>query len=387
MENFVFHNETKLIFGKGTIDRIGGEIKSAGFKKVLMLCGGGSIKKNGVYDQVIASLKNSGVEWVEVWGVKPNPVLSKVHEAIEVAKKEKVEAILGVGGGSVIDSSKAVAAGVLYDGDIWDAFIGKYTVQKALPIFAVLTISATGTEMNGNAVVTNEKTLEKFAVRSKALYPKVSIIDPLIQASLPREQTVYGAVDAIAHILEYYFDGSDSLAQNELSEGLIRTVMTCTERLLEDPNDYESRANFAWSATLALNGLTAAGRRGGDWSCHRIEHSLSAIYDIAHGAGLAIVFPAWMRYVWREKPEQFVRFLKKIFSIEGDGEQAVLKGIEAFKGWLKKVGAPVSLKDVNIPAQDLDKIVDNVFRRNEPLGNLKKLDRSDVRKILELALE
>lgn len=387
MENFVFHNETKLIFGKGTIGRIGEEIKSAGFKKVLMLCGGGSIKKNGVYDQVVASLKNSGVEWVEVWGVKPNPVLSKVHEAIEVAKKEKVEAILGVGGGSVIDSSKAVAAGVLYEGDIWDAFIGKYTVQKALPIFAVLTISATGTEMNGNAVVTNEKTLEKFAVRSKALYPKVSIIDPSVQASLPREQTVYGAVDAIAHILEYYFDGSDSLAQNELSEGLIRTIMTCTERLLEDPNDYESRANFAWSATLALNGLTAAGRRGGDWSCHRIEHSLSAIYDIAHGAGLAIVFPAWMRYVWREKPEQFVRFSKKIFSIEGDGEQAVLKGIEAFKGWLKKVGAPVSLKDVNIPAQDLDKIVDNVFRRNEPLGNLKKLDRSDVRKILEFALE
>lgn len=387
MENFVFHNETKLIFGKGTIGKIGEEIKSAGFKKVLMLCGGGSIKKNGVYDQVVASLKNSGVEWVEVWGVKPNPVLSKVHEAIEVARKEKVEAILGVGGGSVIDSSKAVAAGVLYEGDIWDAFIGKYKVQKALPIFAVLTISATGTEMNGNAVVTNEKTLEKFAVSSKALYPKVSIIDPSVQASLPREQTVYGAVDAIAHILEYYFDGSDSLAQNELSEGLIRTIMTCTERLLEDPNDYESRANFAWSATLALNGLTAAGRRGGDWACHRIEHSLSAIYDIAHGAGLAIVFPAWMKYVWREKPEQFVRFSKKIFSIEGDGEQAVLKGIEAFKGWLKKVGAPVSLKDVNIPAQDLDKIVDNVFRRDEPFGTLKKLGRSDVRKILEIALE
>lgn len=387
MENFVFHNETKLIFGKGTIGRIGEEIKSAGFKKVLMLCGGGSIKKNGVYGQVVASLKKNGVEWVEVWGVKPNPVLSKVHEAIEVARKEKIEAILGVGGGSVIDSSKAVAAGVLYEGDIWDAFIGKYKVQKALPVFAVLTISATGTEMNGNAVVTNEKTLEKFAVSSKALHPKVSIIDPSVQASLPREQTVYGAVDAIAHILEYYFDGSDSLAQNELSEGLIRTIVTCTERLLEDPNDYESRANFAWSATLALNGLTAAGRRGGDWACHRIEHSLSAIYDIAHGAGLAIVFPAWMRYVWREKPEQFVRFSRKIFSIEGDGERVVLKGIEAFKGWLKKVGAPVSLKDVNIPAQDLDKIVDNVFRRDEPFGNLKKLGRSDVRKILEIALE
>lgn len=387
MENFVFHNETKLIFGKGTIEKVGEEIKAAGFKKVLMLCGGGSIKKNGVYDQTVESLRKNGVEWVEVWGVKPNPVLSKVHEAIEVARKEKVQAILGVGGGSVIDSAKAVAAGVLYDGDIWDAFIGKYRVEKALPVFAILTISATGTEMNGNAVVTNENTLEKFAMSSKAVYPRVSIIDPSVQSTLPREQTVNGAVDAIAHILEYYFDGSDSLVQNELSEGLIRTIMSCTEKLLQDPTDYEARANFAWSATLALNGLTAAGRRGGDWACHRIEHSLSALYDIAHGAGLAIVFPAWMKYVWKEKPEQFIRFSKKIFSVQSDGDVAALEGIEAFKSWLKKIGAPVSLKDVNIAASDLDKIVENVFRRDESFGRLKKLERSDVRKILELALE
>ncbi|MDK2923784.1 MAG: alcohol dehydrogenase, partial [Pseudothermotoga sp.] len=176
MENFVFHNPTKLIFGKGTIPKIGEEIKSFGIKKVLMLYGGGSIKKNGVYDQVVESLKRNGIEWVEVSGVKPNPVLSKVHEAIEVCRRENVEAVLGVGGGSVIDSAKAIAAGVLYEGDIWDAFAGKYRIEKALPVFAVLTISATGTEMNGNAVITNEETQEKWAISAKCLYPKVSII-------------------------------------------------------------------------------------------------------------------------------------------------------------------------------------------------------------------
>ncbi len=393
MENFVFHNPTKLIFGKGTIPKVGEEIKGAGIKKVLLLYGGGSIKKNGVYDQVVDSLRGNGIEWVEVSGVKPNPVLSKVREAIEVARREKVEAVLGVGGGSVIDSAKVVAAGVLYEGDIWDAFVGKYNIDKALPVFAVLTISATGTEMNGNAVITNEETLEKYGVSSKALYPKVSIVDPSVQATLPREQTVYGAVDAIAHILEYYFDGSSPEISNEIAEVTIKTIMKMTERLLADPNDYEARANFAWCTTIALNGTMAVGRRGGDWSCHRIEHSLSALYDIPHGAGLAIVFPAWMRYVYDERPEQFERFARKVFDLEGSGEELILNGIEAFKGWLRKVGAPVTLKDVGIPEQDIEKIVDNVMLlveenlkpRKATFGKLKALGRDDVREILKIA--
>ncbi|PLV58306.1 iron-containing alcohol dehydrogenase [Thermotoga sp. KOL6] len=393
MENFVFHNPTKLIFGKGTIHQIGEELKQAGIGKVLFLYGGGSIKRNGVYEQVVESLKKHNVEWVEVSGVKPNPVLSKVHEAIEVARKEKVEAILGVGGGSVIDSAKTVAGGVLYDGDIWDAFIGKYKIEKALPVFDVLTISATGTEMNGNAVITNEKTKEKYGVSSRALYPRVSIVDPSVQSTLPKEQTVYGAVDAIAHILEYYFDGSSPEITNEIAEGTIRTIMKMVERLLENPDDYEARANLAWSATIALNGTMAVGRRGGEWSCHRIEHSLSALYDIAHGAGLAIVFPAWMKYVYKENPGQFERFAKKVIGFEGEGEDLILKGIESFKGWLKKVGAPVTLKDVGIPEEDIDKIVDNVMLlveknlkpKGDSLGKVKVLERDDVREILKLA--
>lgn len=385
MENFVFHNLTKLIFGKGTIPKIGEEIKSFGIKKVLMLYGGGSIKKNGVYDQVVESLKRNGIEWVEVSGVKPNPVLSKVHEAIEVCRKENVEAVLGVGGGSVIDSAKAIAAGVLYEGDIWDAFAGKYKINNALPVFAILTISATGTEMNGNAVVTNEKTQEKWAISAKCLYPRVSIIDPTVQFSLPKEQTVYGAVDAIAHTLEYYFDGSDSDIQNQISESIIRSIMKSTEVLIDNPQDYEARANFAWCATIALNGLTAAGRKGGDWSCHKIEHSLSALYDIAHGAGLAIVFPAWMRYVYKQKPQQFERFAKHVFSIDAVGEEAILKGIDAFKAWLRKVGAPVSLRDVGIPAQDIDRIVENVMKQGPSFGVLKRLGKEDVKQILLIA--
>ncbi|MCD6552332.1 iron-containing alcohol dehydrogenase [Thermotoga sp.] len=393
MENFVFHNPTKLIFGKGTIPRIGEEIRNFGIKKVLFLYGGGSIKRNGVYDQVVKSLKRYGVDWVEVSGVKPNPVLSKVHEAIEIARKEKVEAVLGVGGGSVVDSAKTVAAGVVYEGDIWDAFIGKYVIKEALPIFDVLTISATGTEMNGNAVITNEETNEKYGVSSKALYPKVSIVDPSVQSTLSREQTVYGAVDAIAHILEYYFDGSSPEISNEIAESTIRTIMKMTEKLLEKPDDYEARANFAWCATIALNGIMAVGRKGGEWSCHRIEHSLSALYDIAHGAGLAIVFPAWMRYVYRENIHQFERFAKRIFNLEGEGEDLILRGIDSFKNWLKKVGAPVTLRDAGIPEEDIEKIVDNVMLlveknlkpKGATLGKVKVLDREDVREILKIA--
>ena len=385
MEDFTFHNPTKIVFGKGTVSKIGEETKNHGIKKVLFLYGRGSIKRNGVYDQVVESLKKNEITWTEVYGVKPNPVLSKVHEAVKKAREENVEGILAVGGGSVIDSAKAIAAGFYYEGDIWDAFIGKYKIEKALPIFTVLTISATGSEMNGNAVITNEKTNQKYAFSSKHVYPKVSIIDPTVQFTLPKEQTVYGAVDAIAHVFEYYFDGSQCLIQDRISESLVKTIMEMTEILIENPRDYEARANFAWCATLALNGLTEAGSKGGDWSSHAIEHSLSALYDIAHGAGLAIILPAWMKYVYRENMKKFERFSKEIFGLEGSGEELILKGIEKFKAWLKKVGAPVSLKDVGIPEEDIEKIADNASMR-EPFGKLKKLYRKDILEILKMAI-
>ncbi len=381
MKDFVFHNPTKIVFGKGKVKQIGEEIKSFGVKKVLLLYGKGSIKKNGVYDTVTNSLKENGIDWVEVSGVKPNPVLSKVHEAIGVARKENVEAILAVGGGSVIDSAKAVAAGFYYDGDIWDAFIGKYRVERSLPIFVVLTISATGSEMNGGAVITNEKTNQKYSFWSFTSYPKVSIIDPTVQFSLPREQTVYGGVDAIVHVLEYYFDGAkDRILMDRIMESIIKTIMESVEKLINDPKDYIARSNLAWSATLALNGLTSTGSFGGDWSSHVIEHSLSALYDIPHGAGLSIITPAWMRYVMKEDKEKFERFAREIF-----GKNSADEGIEAFKSWLKSMGAPTSLKDAGIPEGDIEKIVENAAMR-APFGKLKKLCEEDIREILKLTL-
>ncbi len=380
MRDFVFHNPTKIVFGEGKVEQIGEEIKNLGLKKVLFLYGRGSIKRNGVYDAVTESLKRNGIDWVEVSGVKPNPVLSKVHEAIETARKESVEGVLAVGGGSVIDSAKTIAAGFYYDGDIWDAFTGKHKVERSLPIFVVLTISATGSEMNGGAVITNEKTSQKYSFWSFTSYPKVSVIDPTIQFSLPREQTVYGGVDAIVHVLEYYFDGSkERILMDRIMESIVKTIMESVEILVDDPRNYVARSNLAWAATLALNGLTSTGSFGGDWSSHVIEHSLSALYDIPHGAGLAIITPAWMQYVMEEDRDKFSRFAREIFKKDKAEE-----GIEAFKNWLKSVGAPVSLKDAGIPEDDIEKIAQNAAMR-APFGKLKKLYKKDILEILSLA--
>lgn len=386
MKDFVFQNPTKIIFGRGKISQLGEEVVKTS-KKVLLVYGKGSIKKNGVYDQVIDSLNSHGIEFVELSGVKPNPVLSKVHEGVTLAKREQVDGIIAIGGGSVIDSSKTIAAGFYYDGDIWDAFIGKYKAKKSLPIYVVLTISATGSEMNGGAVITNEKTKQKYSFWSVKSYPKVSIIDPSVQFSLPPIQTANGAADVIAHVLELYFDGTKNVQiMDEISEGIVRTVIDSTNMLMKTSNDYETRANLVWSATLALNGVNSTGRSGGDWASHAIEHSLSALYDIAHGSGLAIVMPAWMKYTYKEDVKKFARFASKIFGVdESDYEKAALMGIERLKNWYKSIGLPVSLSDAKIPIEGVDKIVENAAMRT-PFGRLKKLQSSDVREILNLCV-
>ncbi len=386
MRDFVFQNPTKIIFGKGKISKLGEEVKSYA-SKVLLVYGRGSVKKNGVYDEVTKSLKDNGVAFVELSGVKPNPVLSKVKEGIEIARKENVEAIVAVGGGSVIDTCKTIAAGFYYNGDIWDAFVGKYKVERSLPIFVVLTISATGSEMNGGAVITNEETKQKFSFWTNASYPKVSILDPSIQFSLPPIQTLNGAADAIAHVLELYFDGTpNTLVLDELSEGIIRTIMSSTETLIKSPKNYDARANLVWSATLALNGINGTGRNGGDWSSHAIEHSLSALYDIAHGSGLAVVFPAWMKYVYKEDVAKFARLARKVFNVSAkDDEEAALKGIEELKEWFKSIGLPVTLKEAKIPEDEIEKVVENASMRT-PFGKLKRLYPDDVREILKLCM-
>ncbi len=386
MINFDFHNPTRLIFGQDTISKIGTYIQSYGDKKVLLLYGKGSIFKNGVYDTVIESLKKNGITFVEMSGVKPNPVLSKVRETVELMKKENVDAILAVGGGSVLDTAKICAASYYYDGDPWDFYEGKVKPEKALPIYGVLTISATGSEMNSGGVITNEEEKKKWGWRSKYTFPRLSIVDPSIQKSLPVNQTINGAVDTITHVFEAYFGGTNhTLMQDELSEGIIRTVMNSARILIKDPNDYDARAELAWAATLALNGLNGLGRAG-DWASHSIEHSISAYYDIPHGEGLSIVFPAWMAYVYKEDVDKFARLGERVFNIQdGDQESKAKRAISAYKDFLKEIGAPVSLKEKNIGEENLKAMAKNALLRG-PLGSLKKLKEEDVYEILKLAL-
>ena len=388
MNNFKFQNPTKVIFGKDTISQLGKEISSCGIEKVLLLYGKGSIFKNGSYDAVVKSLKDNNISYMELSGVKANPVLSKVKEAISIIKENNLEAIVALGGGSVIDSAKAICAGVKYEGDVWDMFEGKAQVTSALPFFTILTLSATGSEMNSGAVVTNEEEHKKWSFGSPYTYPKVSIIDPTLQFSLPKNQTVNGAIDAMSHVFELYFDGSKNTdVMDEFSEGILRTIIKHVQILINDPTNYESRAQLCWCATLALNGYNGTGRNYGDWASHQIEHSVSAYYDIAHGAGLAIVFPAWMKYVYKEDIPKFARMGEKLFNItEGSEEERAIKAIDSLKDFYRSLGSPVTLKELDIKYEDLGKLADNAAMQ-APMGGLKKLDREDILNIYKLAYE
>ena len=381
MKDFIFHSPTKIIFGKGRITEIGKELNKDGIKKVLMVYGKGSIKRNGVYDETVSSLRESGIEFVELSGIKPNPVLGKVREGIDTVRKNDCEAVLAVGGGSVIDSAKAIAAGALHTGDVWDFYTGK-SPESALPLYVILTISATGSEMNGNSVVTKDETLEKKAMHGGAITsPKLSIIDPSVQFTLPKEQTVYGGIDAITHVAEYYFNGSKELNfPDRLCESLIRTIIDSTEILLKNPEDYNARAELAWSATMALNGMTAVGRGRGDWSSHQIEHALSALYDIAHGAGLAIILPAWLEYTEDVNGDKIIRLGERVFGMNGGTEQVIERLRALYASW----GAPVYLEDAGIALKDIEKIASN-GSIGYPLGSAKTLKKEDVLKILGLA--
>jgi hypothetical protein len=363
MQNFTFWNPTKIIFGENTIPQIGNETKNFG-KKVLLVYGRSSVKKSGVYDKVVNSLREAELEIVEFSGVQSNPVLSHVRKGIELAKQENVDVIVAVGGGSVLDESKAIAAGSKTDGDVWDFFLGTKEVEAALPLLTVLTLAATGSEMNCGGVVTNEETKQKFNLGSPLLYPKASILDPTATYSVPKTYSAYGAVDGIAHVIEGYFTGTDpwSPIQDRLVEGIITSIMKSAEMFLANPEDYQGRATMMWAATLALNGLPVAGIGGHGMPNHMIEHSLSAIYNIPHGAGLSIVIPGWMTYMAKRSPAKYAQFAERIFGIKEDTpEKAAEKGIEALKAWFKSVGSPVSLTEADIPAADIDSIAENAM--------------------------
>jgi alcohol dehydrogenase YqhD (iron-dependent ADH family) len=379
MKEFVFYNPTQIVFGENQTKNIGRYLKG---KKCLFLYGGGSIKQNGIYDKVVESLKKYNVLFVEKSGIKPNPVLSFVYEATELAKKENIDCILAVGGGSVIDSAKAIAAGFYYDGDVWDFFIDKAQIKQALPIYVVLTLSATASEMNSGAVITNEKTKQKFNIRGDALFPKISILDPTNTYTVPKNQVANGSVDAIVHLLEGYFTKQypNTPIQDGFVETLVKTIISSTNQILEEPQNYDARANFMWSATLALNGLTTAGIGVYAFPNHMMGHSLSALYDIAHGSTLSIVFPAWLKYNKDKLAQRLQRFGKEVFGVDSQTQ-----AIEKLEDFFASIGAPTKLKDVGLSQKDIEAVAQNAVSLAKKWG-LNEYTEEKIASILKFAL-
>lgn len=317
MNNFNFHTPTKILFGKGQIENLGAEIVPFA-KKVLLAYGGGSIKKSGLYDKTVSILKEKGIEFTELSGIEPNPKIESVRQGVKLCKEQNLTAIVAIGGGSVIDCAKVISASVSYNGDPWDLVLDSSLVTSAIPIFTVLTLSATGTEMNGNAVISNMKTNDKKALKSPLVKPVCSVLDPEYTYSVSPWQTASGTADIMSHIFEVYFSNAKgAFVADGIAETLLKVCIECGEKAFNNPDDYEARANLMWASSLAINGLLAAGKSGEPWSCHAMEHQLSAYYDITHGAGLATVTPSWFRFILSENTvDKFVLYGVNVWGID-----------------------------------------------------------------------
>ena len=392
MKNFTFYNPTRIIFGKGSIDKVGSLSKGYG-SSVLLHYGGGSIKKNGIYDQVIASLKAEGLSVTELGGVVPNPRLSLVREGIELCRKAQVDIIIAVGGGSVIDSAKAIAFGVkLSDSeDIWDDYYmnSACDVREKLPVGVVLTIPAAGSESSISSVLTDWEKNLKRAVNCEALMPEFAIMDPETNYSLPAYQSACGAADILAHLMERYFtqERFNDLSDRFL-ESAMRNVIAYAPLVLKHPQEYRYRAELMWTGTLAHNGLLDRGRIG-DWASHAIEHELSGQYDIAHGAGLTIILPAWMRYVYTQNIDRFVQFANRVWDVSltlDDKHTIVELTIDRMEAFFRSLGLPVRLSDAGIGNERIKKMAANAMIGRKSIGMFMPLLESDIEKILKLAL-
>ncbi|MBN1896634.1 MAG: iron-containing alcohol dehydrogenase [Candidatus Aenigmarchaeota archaeon] len=386
MENFALDLSTKIIFGKDSEEKVGEEIKNYS-EKVLLHYGGGSIKRTGLYEKVVKSLKKSSVEFVELGGVVPNPRLSLVREGIELCRKENIDFILAVGGGSVIDSAKAIAAGVPYKGDVWDFFEKKARIREAIPVATILTISAAGSEMSPSMVITDEKSRRKLSGRSDLIRPVFSILNPELTFTLPKEQVAYGAVDMFAHIVERYFTSTKNVdVTDEMCEAVMRSIIMNAKKAVADLEDYNAQAELMWGGTVAHNGILGAGREE-DWSSHRIEHELSAAYDIAHGAGLAVIVPAWMAYVYKHDVRRFARYARNVFHVlDEDDEKAALSGIEETNKFFSSLGLSTTMKGLGIGEENIGKM-SKLCAGKDGIGFFVKLDAEDIEKIYRLALD
>ncbi|MFZ5374749.1 MAG: iron-containing alcohol dehydrogenase [Campylobacterota bacterium] len=381
MTPFSYHNPTRIEFGPQKEERIGEWLRNDGVERVLLVYGTGSIKQNGLYERVVKSLEEAGIACAELSGVISNPLLGKVREGIEAARTFRVQAVLAVGGGSVIDTGKAIAAGIPFDGDVWEFFTGTQELTDALPVYTIVTLAAAASEMNGNSVITNEETRQKYSIGSQCLNPKLSVVNPDLMMSVSKEYLAYSASDIIAHAIETYFTAVDHPRfQSRLVESIVKSVIELTDRLIEHPEDYHARAEFAWVSTQALNGLTTSGTGGGNFPNHMIEHALSALFNIPHGAGLSIVVPAWMSWHKERNRPQYERFAKEVF-----GKNSAEEGITMLKRWYGSIGTPITLAQARIPKEKIPEIARNAYQLGVVWGMGEAYSTEDIVTILENA--
>lgn len=386
MKDFVYYTPTKVFFGKDKHKETGKIIANYGYKKIMLQYGKSSIKKSGLYDEIVKSLKENEIEFVEMGGVEPNPKLSFVREAVELAKKSKVEMILAIGGGSVLDSSKATACGAVVDFDVWEFSEHKKEPENALPVGAVLTISAAGSEMSSSSVITNPETNMKRGFNSDFNRCKFAICNPELTFSVSKYQTACGVVDILAHTMERYFSVcEDTPLTDRISEGLMKSVVEAGRILMENPKDYNARATVMWASSLSHNGLTGAGRDNA-LPVHQLEHALSGEFDnVTHGAGLSILFPAWAKYVYKKAPERFAKFARAVFDVEdADDETAAINGINKMEEFFVSMDMPVRLHELDIPKGCEEKLAELcTFSKTRTVKTYIDMDFDVIKKIFE----
>ena len=390
MDNFNFYSPTEFVFGKGRENECGYYVKKYGGSKVLIHYGGGSVVRSGLLDRVKASLDKENIEYVELGGVQPNPRDTKAYEGIDICRKENVDFILAVGGGSVIDSAKAIAMGVPYEGDFWDFYSGVAEVKAAVPVATVLTIAAAGSEGSGDSVITKEDGMLKRGATSEHIRPKFSVLNPELTCTLPAYQTACGATDIMAHVFERYFTNTKEVEiTDRLCEAVLVTMVKETPRVIEDAYNYEARANIMWAGMVAHNGIVGAGRSQ-DWNSHSIEHELSGLYDCAHGAGLAVIMPSWMEFVMNHNVMRFAQMAQRVFGIPmnfENPEETAKKGIKAFRQFLHSIGMPINFAELDAKEEDIDILVKKFgLKDGERTGGFVELSSEDIAEIYRIAV-
>lgn len=389
MENFSYCAPTKYVFGKGAEMHVAEELKALGLGNILVCYGGGSVVRSGLLGRVVNCLEEAGIEHAELSGIQPNPTDPKVREGIEICRSKAIDGVLAVGGGSVVDTAKAIAAGVPYEGDFWDFWAGKAVVSKALPVGVVLTIPAAGSEGSGNSVITKLDGMHKISLRTDYwLRPKFALLNPELTFTLPPEQTAAGVADMMAHIFERYFTlTTDTEVTDRVAEGVLSAIINEAPKVMANPSDYQARANIMWCGTLAHNGVCGTGRRE-DWVSHFMEHEISAVYGVTHGAGLAVVFPAWMTFMAEHRPARGAQLARRVFGVvESDDRKAALEGIAKLKEFFLSIGLPVTFAQLGVENPDIDLLVKKLHEnKGQKCGGYYEITPEVSAEIYRLAL-